>query len=552
MKNFSDIKAKSKIELNKQLLATFIHTAEDASRELISSRYDFQAASDDDELKSVNALAFELFTFYRTHAAFNSNIFFANTSFLTDDVQHVISDIENSDYEIFTFNEIADIFDVDTRTVSTKFFLKYDYKSNVFVIDDVHLVEYLAFFYKYADCHFFDINGYVSDTTVKNHIYRIVKNLVQKNIDNYVNHIFETLKFECYSHLKADVNKIHLRNGTLTLKDNQFDFINRKEFCVNRLNVDYLPAAKPPKSFLRYLSDLLPADAIRTVQQFLGVCLIPSTRLQTALCLIGDGGEGKSVLGAVLSELFGENNVVYEHIANLDTNRFAVANLENKLLCIDDDLSEHALMNSNIFKTIVTATTKMQIERKFEQYNNVQLYARFVLFGNFALNSLYDNSDAFRRRLLNIRVNKRRTDRQDDPNLIEKLRAEKNQIFKWLLDGLNDYLATNVLYIADSIKKQSDELMLEADSVELWLQRSNNLVFSAESKCHTQILYKDYLLFCEQECVTACKTAKSFATRLKAKAEKYNIVADNNVIMDNLNFCTGRHRGFRGITIKFK
>ena len=554
MKDFTEILHHSNIDRLRKLLSTFINTSDNATRELISSRWEFkQAENDDEQIKVANALAYELFAFYRTNnLMFDKIVFLRQNSFcLTSTARNFFSEIEN--YDVLDFKTTLSYFNLDRKKIaSTELYLKYNYKSCTYEINDVWFTEYVGQDYCYHNGQFYNLDGLVENDVVKNHIYKLAKPLVNKNLDTYVEHIYNTLKLECMGRLALDIDKLHIGNGTLIKgKQGQFtEFGTRKEFCLNRINASYYPDSRPPRSFLRYLSDLLPLDAIRTVQQFLGVCLLPTTELQKAICLIGDGGEGKSVLGAVLSEVFGTQNVIYEHIVNLDTNRFAVANLESKLLCIDDDVSEHALTNSNVFKTVVTATTQMQIERKFEQYNNIQIYSRFLCFGNFALSALYDNTDAFKRRLINIRVNKKSKTRQDDPNLIEKLKREKNQILKWLVDGLNDYLQTNVLYIADSIKKQSDELALESDTVELWLRQSNNLVFSPDQQCHTQILYKDYVLFCEQECVVSCQ-ARSFALRLKSKADKYSLVSDNNVVM-NLQGFTTRHRGFRGISIKFR
>ena len=185
----------------------------------------------------------------------------------------------------------------------------------------------------------------------------------------------------------------------------------------------------------------MPDTSIRTVQQYIGICLLPTNELQLLLCLLGDGGEGKSVLASTVAEIFGDANVMNDHLENVDKNRFVLANLENKLLFIDDDLSEHALINSNILKTVVTAETKMQIERKHEQSNTTKLYARLLCCGNFTISSLYDHSDAFKRRILNIRV-KQKNRKKDESRLVETLKEERESILKWAVDGLNDYLKT--------------------------------------------------------------------------------------------------------------
>ena len=43
------------------------------------------------------------------------------------------------------------------------------------------------------------------------------------------------------------------------------------------------------------------------MQEFIGYCLIPSNKGQRMMVIKGNGGEGKSQIGAVLSTIFGTN-----------------------------------------------------------------------------------------------------------------------------------------------------------------------------------------------------------------------------------------------------
>ena len=74
--------------------------------------------------------------------------------------------------------------------------------------------------------------------------------------------------------------------------------------------------------------------------------------------IVGRGGEGKSRIGVVLSTLFG-SSLNTGSIAKVATNRFARADLEHKLLLVDDDMKLEALPETNIIKAIVTAETPM-------------------------------------------------------------------------------------------------------------------------------------------------------------------------------------------------
>ena len=51
-------------------------------------------------------------------------------------------------------------------------------------------------------------------------------------------------------------------------------------------------------------------------------------------------------------------------VQKVETNRFARADLERRLLMIDDDMDMNALPKTNYIKTIVTAEAKLDLERK--------------------------------------------------------------------------------------------------------------------------------------------------------------------------------------------
>lgn len=55
------------------------------------------------------------------------------------------------------------------------------------------------------------------------------------------------------------------------------------------------------------LSDLLEAEDILTLQEYLGYCLIPTNRGQVMMLLKGNGGEGKSRIGVVMQKMLGSN-----------------------------------------------------------------------------------------------------------------------------------------------------------------------------------------------------------------------------------------------------
>ena len=194
---------------------------------------------------------------------------------------------------------------------------------------------------------------------------------------------------------KTQLDRIHLQNGTYFLDER--GFVPEKELCLNRLPVEYQPDAPAPTKWLEFLDGLLIPEDILTLQEYLGYLLIPSTKAQKMLVMTGKGGEGKSRIGLLLKKLFGEASHS-ESILRIETNRFASANLEYKLVMVDDDLNMVALPETRNIKSIVTAEDCLCIERKNKQAVQGLLYVRFICFGNGNLVAAHDDSDGFNRK----------------------------------------------------------------------------------------------------------------------------------------------------------
>ena len=161
--------------------------------------------------------------------------------------------------------------------------------------------------------------------------------------------------------LAPQQDRIHLANGTL-FTDGTFAQ-GKQEIVRNRLPIPYNPNAPQPENWLRFLRDLLYEEDIPTLQEYLGYCLIPSTKGQRMMVIKGNGGEGKSQIGTVLSHLFG-CNAKDGSVGKVSENRFARADLEHIHLLIDDDMRMEALRQTNYVKSLVTAQGKMDLERK--------------------------------------------------------------------------------------------------------------------------------------------------------------------------------------------
>ena len=390
---------------------------------------------------------------------------------------------------------------------------------------------------------FFTVDGMVRDESgLRREIYNCIKPYITTGISKKITNLMDVLKLECAAqHLPIYHDRIHVRNGTYFLNG---EFTETKTFCRNRLPVAYNPGAPKPETWLRFLSELLNDEDIPTLQEFMGYCLIPSTKGQKMLILTGKGGEGKSRIGLVMKSLLGAN-MNTGSIAKVETNQFARADLEHELVLLDDDMKLEALPQTNYIKAIVTAELPMDLDKKSEQSFQGDLYVRFIALGNGTLISLYDRSVGFFRRQIILNTKDKNPNRKDDPYIGEKMCAEAEGIFLWALEGLkrliqNDYKFT----VSEAARANMEAAVADGNNVIEFLASDSYIEFSQDSVSSSKELYATYKMWCEDNALPAL-AQKTFCSYLKQNERKYCIRYTNKVSIGNGKYV----RGFAGIRI---
>lgn len=404
---------------------------------------------------------------------------------------------------------------------------------------------------KCIDGVFYSVDGAVSGEELTANISDVlIQGGITTGIANRSKALLEALKLHCHSSpIKPNENEIHVQNGVIIADGDcgkSPTFIPEKKFCVNRLNINYDPdvwdGVYYPANFQSFLYKLLDSQDVLTLQEFLGYCLIPSTRAQTALFIIGSGGEGKSRIGVVLNAIFG-SAMLSGSFQRVEDDKFFRYNLINKLVMNDDDMQMTALKSTGYIKNIITAEIPIDVEAKGKQSRPAQLYCRFLCFGNGSPKALYDKSDGFARRLLILSAKPKPADRKDDPFLAEKFIAEKEKIFCWMLDGLRRLKNNNYQFtVSEKTKANVAEAVAENCNIVDFLAETAG--FQEKSVISSTTIYKIYYEWCEDNGLTALKR-ETFINWLKSNAAKYSVRYSNNVYENGK-----RVRGFEGIFLK--
>ena len=394
----------------------------------------------------------------------------------------------------------------------------------------------------FANRAFFTPDGRVTDDIfLRGEVYEKLKNYTVSSVPQKIKNIMELLKLEAMvEDFPPQPDRIHVANGTLMLNGTFSE--EKTEIVQSRLPVAYNPETPAPARWLDFLDGLLYPEDIPTLQEFIGYCLIPSNKGQRMMVIKGNGGEGKSQIGAVLSVIFG-TNMKDGSIGKISENRFARADLEHVLLCVDDDMRMEALRQTNYVKSIVTAQGKMDLERKGKQSYQGWMFARLLAFSNGDLQALYDRSDGFYRRQLVLTTKEKPTGRVDDPDLAEKMKAEAEGIFLWAFEGLQRLVANNFKFTeSDRIRENRESVKRDNNNIFDFMESEGYIRLKADASISSKDFYEVYRMWCEENPLVPLK-ARSFSDAMVANAKKFGLEHCNKIT----NSAGRRVWGFMGV-----
>lgn len=398
---------------------------------------------------------------------------------------------------------------------------------------------------------FFDDSGIVPDPEIKSRIQRSISIIFESDIGRKTSKIFDALCNYCHEQPhRPREDRVYIKDGGAIAfepkpdEPGKFTFKPVYEpdaFTFNRLDVEFSPEASCP-TFESYLKDLVYPEDMDALQEFCGYCLIPSTRAQTALFIKGNGGEGKSILTGVLCEIF-KRSATVDKLAALEENRFKTANLENKLLFVDDDLNSELLKETGTIKQIITASTPLTVENKGQKAHEIKPYARIFCAGNTFIGAAFDRSDGLYRRLLLIECKPIPTGRVSDRFLLDKIREEKAGIFNWMLLGLLR-LMDNGFEFTRSIRSQHllEQKKLDDDPVSCFLRDDTWVQYQDSYMTPSTDMYSAFLMWCNENAVeplamrSATRGIKQYLEKLEAVEYSEHFVFDGQ-----------RKRGYSGV-----
>jgi P4 family phage/plasmid primase-like protien len=246
------------------------------------------------------------------------------------------------------------------------------------------------------------------------------------------------------------------------------------------------------------LKEVLYYKDIRTAVDLMAYTFFRDNPYEIICYLIGNGSKGKNVFTGILTSLHGIKNVSNVPLKAILDDKFALADLENKDVNIDTELSTGIILDISTLKRL-TGKHPVRIQRKNKDAYDVLLHAKLFFSAN-KMPSIIDDSDArFRREIYLTFPYQFEEGRNSDPRLLEKLTTEDelSGIFNILMVALRRILKNDRIYLNQkSIQERRERFELLKDPIAAFIK-----VAVAEDSTTSDYVTKDdfynkYVKYC--------------------------------------------------------
>jgi putative DNA primase/helicase len=241
-------------------------------------------------------------------------------------------------------------------------------------------------------------------------------------------------------------------------------------------------------------------DTQKTLQQSVAYLFIRDLKLELVFFLYGIGANGKSVIFEVIRGLLAPEMMSYYSLVHL-TNKlgYQVADLHNRLINYGSDASLKNI-DPAVFKQLASGEpigTRQIREKAFTMKN----YAKQIYNVNKLDDADVENTGGFFRRILTIPFEVIIPKELQDKNLHKKLLDNKAGIMNWIIEGVEEVVANEEIFVSEKCKNFLDNFKKDASPIQLFLEDSRLVATPVGDNevIDFQQVYEIYREFCKKQ-----------------------------------------------------
>lgn len=461
----------------------------------------------------------------RNQELFNYIVYLQTKGFSRDEIKKTIKVIND-----FVFAEPLSEFEIDTIC-----------RDEAFKPDDViqQQIEESKKKRGFSHNEFGDelINAY-HIITVNNQLYVYEDGYYQQDekiIERKMIELFPSIKQSqrsevlAYIRIKTHINSNDLKVNpyVINLKNTRLDIRTGEclPFTHEAIEFDRIPVTYDPSSYCADLDKMLnrvflgDREVINLFEEMLGACLIKHNRYQRAFMLYGSGANGKSTILNLIKRFLGSRNFSSIALEKV-TDRFNIAELENKLANIGDDIDNVNIKNSGELKKLISGESTM-VERKGERPFTLEPYATHIYSANNIPRS-FDKSDGFYRRWLFIPFNAKFTAQDEDYDPLIEDRITTDEALSYVLNmairGAHRLMRNGGFTEPESVKQALEAYKADNSTVLSWIE-DQELKIDYFLETNTMQIYDAFKDWCTQSGIRTITGKKAFNKEIIAKYE---------------------------------
>ena len=398
---------------------------------------------------------------------------------------------------------------------------------------------------QYSNGLFYTRSGRMTEEIIARDVWASLEDIgIARDVEKTVRKLVGAIR------LASTVDKLELSEDVIPFSNGDF-IVSKWDFHMfefspvpYRLAAPLMLGIKDAPYFFKWLHDLFEEEDIPVIQEFLGYCMVYSTKAQKALFLVGDAEVGKSGIGKILEAVIGEAFLSIPSTQDFLQDKFKLPELEHRLVMYDDDLDSGALDETGLYKKLITNDIAITADRKYGQPFKFKPKVKLIASCNQMLTSSNDLTPGFYRRLLPILVKPRRKDFVPDLNFYDKLVLEAPGIAQWSLLGLRR-LRDREWKLVPS--KRTEDYLAQKQSIGNPLPDFMDAVFDFNPTypgLPTTEIMRVYEYWCRKNNCTPEKP-RVVQTWLSDNAQRYKIIPSQNIKSGDK-----RVRGYTGLAVK--
>jgi putative DNA primase/helicase len=339
------------------------------------------------------------------------------------------------------------------------------------------------------------------------------------------------------------------RNGLLNLArllDDSKEYLlasTPRFFTTVGVDYEFSDEALEPTNWLKFLRSLWPDDAesILLLQMWFGYCLVPDTRQQKALLLVGSPRSGKGTIARVIKSLVGNGNVCGPSLGSL-AGRFGLWDLLDKSLAVISDArlsgrSDQAVVTERLLS--ITGEDVQSVDRKCLPPIVTTIGARLMILTN-ELPRLVDSSQALANRMLILHTPKSFLGKED-MGLTDRLLEELPSILWWAIDGWDKLRKAGHFFQPQSAERLRQQLHDLSSPISVFVRE--RLVVQTGRCSPVEDVYAEWVNWCKEAGRKEAGTIQTFGRDLTAALPGVTVSRPRDDAGD-------RYRQYEGVGIR--